>query len=246
VNLLTEEFRLELPLRPPSQPTHTNTSKQSKSKKKKTKGSVRFETSEITGISRPLSSDEHWTLYYFESHAIACSYCKAGSKSSRIMAHLCGEGIDLAQKVATLTLSTGQEGEIFSTSEGEVIGTTPLTRTKSKGLQMRVEIPFNYKYSRRLLRTLSTARERPSERQRKRDSAPLDTYLNASEPQTLRLNKKNKISLKRKATTSPRRGMILESDSDESTAAIPERYRQYFSPICHSEHSRFHNLDMRL
>jgi len=150
-----KEQILTLQIRPSRQPIDTNSLTSPKSKKKKRKLGVRFDSSLITGVSRPPSSLEHWTLYYFETHAITCQACKSGLRSSKMAGDLCERGSELAQEVVSLKLSMGPEEIIYAQREAESPTTKSSTRKKNKGLQVRVEIPFNYKYSRRLLKSLA-------------------------------------------------------------------------------------------
>ena len=137
---------LTLTIRPTAQPNRTNTTNSLRSKRAKTKpGVVRFKEPLMTGISRPLNSAEHWVLYYFEFHAMSCQSCKAGTKSAKAAGGLCEEGLKFALDVQGLKFSMRDE-QIYAPDE---------IQKKGKGLQMRVEIPHNYKYSRRLIRTMS-------------------------------------------------------------------------------------------
>lgn len=59
---------------------------------------------------------------------------------------MCGEGSELAEDVAELDLSVLDDGNVYCIGEGEN------AKKKGKGLQVRVEIPHNYRYSKKLIR----------------------------------------------------------------------------------------------
>jgi hypothetical protein len=84
----------------------------------------------VTGISRPLTNDEHWALYYFEAHAGSCQSCHDPLKVSRSGKKLCDDGHRLAIDVAN---------QIFRRNDGEVY-----SRTRDGEQEVRVEIPHGY------------------------------------------------------------------------------------------------------
>ena len=103
---------------------------------------VRFAQSSsglVTGVSRQLTSTEHWSLYHFETHALACSTCHDPLRVYLSGGRLCDTGHALAQDVAEHVYH--QAGEIYST-----------TREKQKAV--RVELPPGYDQTRGLLKGL--------------------------------------------------------------------------------------------
>jgi hypothetical protein len=87
--------------------------------------SIRFQAMAI----RPLTPQEAWSLYHYETHARGCRLC---SRSS-----LCDTGYGLAQDVQVLVCQ--HSGEICS------------TRPDSKGEWIRIEIPHVYSRAKSLL-----------------------------------------------------------------------------------------------
>ncbi|KAF2429341.1 hypothetical protein EJ08DRAFT_698481 [Tothia fuscella] len=97
----------------------------------------------VTGMSRPLRNDEHWSLYYFEKHAVECRSCHDPLKVSRAGKQLCDKGHQLAIDVASL---------IFRRKDGDVY-----SRTREEGQEVRVEIPQGYDQTLSLLRAIQRA-----------------------------------------------------------------------------------------
>jgi len=96
----------------------------------------------VTGISRPLSNDEHWSLYYFEAHAAKCSSCFDPLKVSRSGKKLCDKGHQLAIEVASLIFH--KDGKCYShTRDGEQ--------------EVRVEVPHGYDQTSSLLKAIQRA-----------------------------------------------------------------------------------------
>jgi hypothetical protein len=63
---------------------------------------ISFASTLVTGVSRQLSHEEHWTLFYFEQHAANCPSCynpQAVQKQGRA---LCDDGRSLATSIAAL------------------------------------------------------------------------------------------------------------------------------------------------
>jgi hypothetical protein len=83
---------------------------------------VRFAPRSAELASRPLTPQEAWSLYHFETHARSCRLCSSHS--------LCSAGYALSQDVQVLVRQHG--GEICS------------TRPDSEGKWIRVEIPHGY------------------------------------------------------------------------------------------------------
>jgi hypothetical protein len=94
----------------------------------------------VTGISRPVNNEEHWTLYYFEVHAAQCRSCEDPLEVSRSGRQLCDEGHQLATDVAEL---------IFRRKDGKVY-----SRTKDGEQEVCVEIPHGYDQTFSLLRAI--------------------------------------------------------------------------------------------
>jgi hypothetical protein len=92
---------------------------------------VGFAESLVTGVSRPLTNTEDWTLYYFERHASQCHSCRNPYKVHKSGKQLCDIGHELAVEVAELLFSIRSDGEIYS-------------RTADDYQEVRVEIPIAY------------------------------------------------------------------------------------------------------
>jgi len=90
---------------------------------------VRFAPRSAELASRPLTPQEAWALYHFETHARGCRLCSNHS--------LCSTGYGLAQDVQVLMCQHG--GEICS------------TRPDSEGKWIRLEIPHGYDRARSML-----------------------------------------------------------------------------------------------
>jgi len=96
----------------------------------------------VTGISRPLTNDEHWSLYYFEAHATKCSSCFDPLNVSRSGKKLCDKGHKLAIDVAD-QIFRNKDGECYSHRDGEQ--------------EVRVEIPHGYDQTSSLLKAIQRA-----------------------------------------------------------------------------------------
>jgi hypothetical protein len=94
-------------------------------------------------ISRPLSNDEHWSLYYFEAHAGKCSACFDPLTVSRDGKKLCDKGHKLAIEVASLVFRN-KDGECYS-------------QTRDGKQEVRVEIPHGYVQTTSLLKAIQRA-----------------------------------------------------------------------------------------
>jgi hypothetical protein len=97
----------------------------------------------VTGISRPLSNDEHWSLYYFEAHASKCSACFDPLKVARQGKKLCDKGHNFAIEVASL---------IFRNKDGECY-----SHVRDGQQEVRVEIPHGYDQTSSLLKAIQRA-----------------------------------------------------------------------------------------
>jgi hypothetical protein len=98
---------------------------------KKPTAHVGFAASLVTGISRPLTNTEDWTLYYFEDHAQSCPACHNPYKVHKASKQLCDQGHQLAVDVADLLFRLRLDGEVYS-------------RTQNESQEVRVEIPCKY------------------------------------------------------------------------------------------------------
>jgi hypothetical protein len=96
------------------------------------KRAVGFAESLVTGVSRPLSNDEHWKLYYFEDHSTKCDECFKPYAVHKEGRQLCSHGHELAIEVAELLFKLSADGEVYA-------------RSKLDGHEVRVEIPASYK-----------------------------------------------------------------------------------------------------
>jgi hypothetical protein len=96
------------------------------------KRAVGFAESLVTGVSRPLTNDEHWKLYYFEDHAAECDDCFRPYLVHKDNRQLCNHGHELAIDVAELLFKLSADGEVYA-------------RSKIDGQEVRVEVPASYK-----------------------------------------------------------------------------------------------------
>jgi hypothetical protein len=147
----------------------SSTTTASKKRSKKVNVKVHFGKSLISGFSRPPTATEHWTLYYWETHAMTCKTCGAAAPATRSKgtfrwrdtktdAKLCDEGTELARDVEDLDLES-ENGAAYSHDENDVedegiahkIRRGSLGRRGSKS-KIRVEVPHNYKHCWRLIK----------------------------------------------------------------------------------------------
>jgi hypothetical protein len=103
---------------------------------------VCFAEGDVTGELRPLTNDEHWTLYYFENHAAKCRSCHDPLRVSRCSRRLCDNGHELAIDVIGL-IFRGSDGKIYSRQESH--------------RAIRVEIPGDYVETVSLLKAIQRA-----------------------------------------------------------------------------------------
>lgn len=101
---------------------------------------VRFAPTSDNRLSRPLTSTEAWSLYYFENHARQCSACIQPLEVYRRGDCLCETGHGLAQDVACHVYY--RDGEIYSNKRDE------------DAKVVRVEIPHGYVQLRSLLKAM--------------------------------------------------------------------------------------------
>ncbi|QIX01754.1 hypothetical protein AMS68_007271 [Peltaster fructicola] len=109
----------------------------------------------ITGVTRPLTPTEAWSLYYFEIHARSCKTCHQPYQTVVNGGRLCSEGHDLAYDVAMHVYH--RDGQVYS-----------VKREKSRDI--RVEVPHGYD---RLVALLKAMEQRAS---RKPRLAPIISY----------------------------------------------------------------------
>jgi hypothetical protein len=225
---------LSLPHRPALSPSrsHPSTSSTPRTSKKRRKQSVHFAKSPITGVSRPPTSLEHWTLYYFESHAISCGKCKGATRGPKSLSSMCENGEDLAQDVETLEFSF-QEGYIICARDVEAIVTDSSRKkglmklTKKNRVQVRVEIPHNYKFCRRLIKVQNGSGEdstsKPAEKENGQ-STPKNNEESAIEQQ---VSKKRSSSKTRKTSKSQHSSQVSDEtfkgtrDDQDSAVVFP-------------------------
>ena len=100
---------------------------------------VCFAEGDVTGELRPLTNNEHWTLYYFESHAAGCRSCHNPLRVSKQGRRLCDIGHELAIEVAGI-ISRDRYGKIHSRQESH--------------RDIRLEIPPDYDETVGLLRAI--------------------------------------------------------------------------------------------
>jgi hypothetical protein len=102
---------------------------------------VGFAASLVTGISRPLTNIEDWTLYYFEDHAQSCPSCRNPYKVHKAGKQFCDKGHQLAVDVADLLFRLRVDGEVYS-------------RTNREATEVRVEIPCKYVHVAQLFKAI--------------------------------------------------------------------------------------------
>lgn len=101
---------------------------------------VGFAEGLVTSISRPVNNEEHWTLYYFETHAVKCKSCFEPLTVAKTGRQLCSVGHELAVDVARL---------VFRRKDGAVY-----SREKEDHKEVRVELPHDYKQCLSLLKAI--------------------------------------------------------------------------------------------
>jgi hypothetical protein len=104
---------------------------------------ITFAKTLVTTVTRQLTNDEHWTLYYFEDHASQCPSCfnpAAVQKSGR---QLCDEGRQLACDVASLLFRLSEDGHVFAAEDEQLV---------------RVEMPARYEHVAGLFKAVQASR----------------------------------------------------------------------------------------
>lgn len=94
------------------------------------RASVGFVENLVTGVSRPLTHDEHWTLYELENHLCRCKTCFTLFKVQTTHARPCPVGRELAVDVKGLLFKPQSNGHVFQKSQD--------------GTWVRVEVPAGY------------------------------------------------------------------------------------------------------
>jgi hypothetical protein len=122
----------------------------------------------VTGVSRPVNNEEHWTLYYFEAHAATCETCMYPLDVSKAGKQLCDEGHKLAIDVAEL---------IFRRKDGEVY-----SRVKDGEQEVRVEIPHGYDQTLSLLKAIQRTLRKGSDFLEKPKSHDRSYYVGSRIP----------------------------------------------------------------
>ncbi|KAG9522302.1 hypothetical protein KCV07_g3102, partial [Aureobasidium melanogenum] len=135
---------------------------------------VRFSdtSSIVTGFSRPLTSEEAWLLFDFETHSRACHQCISPYKRWQAGAPLCHKGNHLSKRIAETIYM--QKGKVFER----------YTRFRRPS---QVEIPHTYTYLREQLRVLEESAairhaRRQEEEQRPRVRVHNDSNRHNDEP----------------------------------------------------------------
>jgi hypothetical protein len=95
----------------------------------------------IDGVTEPLSSEQHWTLYYFEEHASRCTTCQNPHRVYKAKDSLCEEGLKKAYDVAELLLRLRNDGYVYRYDK----------RTHQ---EIRIEVPRDYANCLQLLKAL--------------------------------------------------------------------------------------------
>jgi hypothetical protein len=106
---------------------------------------IKFAPTLVTGVSRPLNNDEHWTLYYFEDHAAKCVCCYSPYQVYKHGRRLCEEGRELAISVAGLLFKLSQDGHIYSKSADE-------------HQYIRIEMPAKYEHVSELFKAIEKSK----------------------------------------------------------------------------------------
>ena len=157
---------------------------------------VRFAHPSTELASRPLTPQEAWSLYHFETHARACRSCDSRA--------LCDEGYSLSQDVRVHVWK--HDKQLCS------------TRPDSEGRWVRVEIPHGYGCTKAMLGVERKRSDKSKKSATK--SAPVVSY--DSEPRPARKTEPRSTSRDNKnAYVEPAR---TPKDGDKRARHRPERY----------------------
>jgi len=162
---------------------------------------VRFAHPSTELASRPLTPQEAWSLYHFETHARACHSCDGRS--------LCATGYDLSQDVRVHVWK--HDKQLCS------------TRPDSEGRWVRVEIPHGYGWTKAMLgieRTRSTEKSKPKKSTTK--SAPVVSY--EPEPRSARKTAEPPRSSSRDHNNVYVEPARTPKDGEKRSRHRPERY----------------------
>jgi hypothetical protein len=102
---------------------------------------VSFKENYVDGVSEPLQSKQHWTLYYFEEHASHCSQCQDPYKVYKSQDGLCNEGLTKAYDVADLLFQLKRDGHVYR-------------HDKKTQQNIRIEVPKDYSNCLKLLKAI--------------------------------------------------------------------------------------------
>jgi hypothetical protein len=109
--------------------------------KKRTGKGVSFKDNYVDGVTEPIQSEQHWTLYYFEEHASHCLQCQNPYRVYKARQGLCKEGLDKAYDVAELLFKLKKDGRVY--------------RHDQKTHQdIRIEVPKDYANCLQLLKAI--------------------------------------------------------------------------------------------
>lgn len=106
---------------------------------------VGFVDTLVTGVSRPLTNNEEWTLWYFESHAAKCGDCRHPYKVQAEGRKLCDKGFDRAYDVAKLLFRIRKDGSCYYMN-------------KQEDQEVRVELPRDYAHVVGLLKAIERSK----------------------------------------------------------------------------------------
>ncbi|GAB7363388.1 hypothetical protein MBLNU230_g3666t1 [Neophaeotheca triangularis] len=163
----------------------------------------------VSGISRPPTPTEAWSLYNFELHARACSACHNPHRAWRENRQLCDSGHGLALDVAIHVYS--RDGVIYSTAHPNDNQSQPV----------HLEVPSTYQQVPLLLKA-NEHRLRSKEKK----SAPIISY-NQSHPIPARHGDEEKHPRRREETGYPETKITLEPGH-------PDRNRSHKIPATSS------------
>jgi hypothetical protein len=116
---------------------------------------ISFARALVTGVSRQLRANEHWTLYYFENHAATCSACYNPLAVQNKGRQLCDEGRSLACSVASLLFRLREDGHVYAKEDHEYI---------------RIEMPAKYEHVAALFKAIEASKNGILQRARSLDA----------------------------------------------------------------------------
>jgi hypothetical protein len=116
---------------------------------------ISFARTLVTGVSRQLNNEEHWTLFYFEQHASTCHACYNPAAVQKAGRQLCEEGRKLACTVAALLFRLCEDGHVYAEEEEQFV---------------RVEMPAKYEHVSGLFKAVQASRSNILVRPRSMDA----------------------------------------------------------------------------